>query len=292
MSIPKSASTSSQFLDSFVKGAGVMVIQAPLVNGLNRVSVVSCYTNSPTIPAIQSIYSGAIDKKETSSFLHFQKGMTAHVVRECARLIYKPWGLAVLKPRLDEHYLRQGAWGAFKSSLIFSSVLSLFEMAINPADTLRTVWQSGKSLRGSLTPGQSLVKHLYAGSWGNGGRQFTIWMGYSVSDRLCTDLMEKHTSINPHNFPGILIKSLPVSFLFTLPSWGFERVKNELQYRPELIAKAKKFGQSRYRIGFRNILKKQGFKGLCRGFIPKVWGNGVLAAGASFLVELGRKKKE
>ncbi len=270
-------------------GAPLMLFSAPIVNSCNRISVVECHNGCSSRRAIQQIYQGTVDLKKNPSLWHFQRGLGAHLAKEIPRLTFKPIGLMWLKPELDDHYRKQGRAGDIKASLIFSGALSACEIAINPVDTCRTVWQSGQKVKNLVGVGQSLGTRLYAGSLGNGVRQFSIWMGYSAADRLCNEKLEQH-GYDIYSLKGISIKALPESFLFTLPAWLPERIKNELQYRPHLIEKAKANHRSRYSMSVEYIYRTQGIQGFCRGFLPKVCGNGVLVAGANILVALRQKQ--
>ncbi len=164
-------------------------------------------------------------------------------------------------------------------------------MAINPVDTLRTVWQAGNNVTASLKPGQSLARHLYAGSLGNGARQFFTWFCYAYTVKVSTDVMKSTTNVDPHSITGIFLRSYPQSFGLTTSVYLFERLKNELQYHPSLREKAMENRSYRYFTAFKHVIQTQGWRGMARGFYPKVLSNAVLIFGANILFEQGRKRR-
>lgn len=274
----------SQYLDSFLKGSLLMFAQSPFVNACNRVSVVGCHENLSTIRAAQRIYSGVIDRANHPSLWHFQRGYRAYIGKELARLGFKPWGLIVLRPALYKHYEGEGELGALKAGVCFAGFLSLFEGVIQPADTVRTLWQSGKTIRGSLASNQSLMRYLYAGAFANISRQFNVWLSYTVSHRFFNRITQNFLG-KPHAFSRKMISAVPVGFCVTLFSYPLERVKNELQYHPKLIEQAREQKKSRYRVGLQNIIKTQGMKGMTRGFFAKGLGICALVVGVDALEE-------
>jgi hypothetical protein len=207
--------------------------------------------------------------------------VSGHLTKEIARLGFKSTGI-VMKPSIDDHF-KKDSHGKIKADLIFSVTLSLSEMVINPADTIRTMWQAGKKIQ-DLPKGQ-VLSHLYKGSGANGLRQFGTWLGFPFSERLWSRILEINTPLDPHSMAGIAVKSLPQSFQITIPVWIFERLKNELQYHPNLIHDN---GKYRYLSAFTHIKSNQGWMGFTRGFIPKVWSNYFLIMGANYLLEQGR----
>ena len=264
-------------------GGKIMLLQTPIVTGLNRVSVVCCYRNLSVAKSIEEIYRGEVDGLKKSSSIHFLKGVSGHLAKETSRLGFKTFGL-IGKPSLDHHFQHEPS-GKIKSDLIFAGGLSLAEMLINPADTVRTMWQAGEKL--SLIERRKVPSHLYKGSGANGLRQFGTWLGFPLSERIWTKVVETTTSVDPHDISGIALKAIPQSFQITTPIWVFERLKNELQYHPSL-SDIKKRG-SRYRVAFNHVLRTQGWAGFCKGFIPKVGSNAILVIGADYLLEQGRK---
>ena len=272
--------------NGLIIGGKIMLLQTPVVIGLNRVSVVCCYLDLPTKKSIQAIYLGEVDGLKKSSLIHFSKGISGHLAKEISRLGFKTFGL-LGKPSLDRHFQSDPS-GKVKSDLIFAGGLSLAEMLINPADTVRTVWQAGESL--SLIEKGKVFSHLYKGAGANGIRQFGTWLGFPLSERVWTKVVEENTSVDPHSLSGIALKAVPQSFQVTTPVWGFERLKNELQYHPTLNKTENR--SSRYMVAFNHILRTQGWAGFCRGFIPKVGSNAILVVGADYLLEQGRKAQK
>lgn len=264
-------------------GSAIMLAQTPLVTALNRTSVVSCFRNLPMLQAVRHIFQGKEDLPKGPSATHFFKGVSGHLMKETARLGFKASGL-VLKPQIDHHFAGDPS-GKLKSDLIFAGGLSVAEMAINPADTVRTMWQASGKLK-EVEKGK-LTAHLYKGSVANGLRQFGIWLGFPASERTWSKVVDETTSLDSHSVTGIAVKSFPQSAQITAPVWVFERVKNELQYHPEWDKTEKK--SSRYLRAFHHITKTQGWRGLFRGFGSKTLSNAILVVGSDYLLEQGRK---
>lgn len=260
-----------------------MLLQTPILTGLNRISVVCCFHNLSMAQSIDEIYQGKVDGLKKPSSIHFLKGISGHLTKEVSRLGFKTFGL-LGKPSLDRHFQNDPS-GKIKSDFLFAGGLSLAEMMINPADTVRTMWQAGEKLN-HIEKGK-VLSHLYKGAGANGIRQFGTWLGFPLSERFWTQVVETNTSINPHDISGIALKAIPQSFQVTTPVWIFERLKNELQYHPNLNNTGQK--NSRYLAAFNHILRTQGWAGFCRGFISKVGSNAILVIGADYLLEQGRK---
>lgn len=260
-----------------------MLAQTPFVTPLNRISVVSCYLNLSMKESAKKIFHGKVDLVHQCSLRHFFRGVSGHLFKETARLAGKSTGL-VLKPQLDSHFGKSLS-GKLKSDALFAGSLSSWEMVINPADTLRTMWQAGEKLR-QVEKGKRL-SHLYKGSLGNGFRQLGIWLLFPGSERLWSTITEKMTPLDPHTISGIAVKAFPQSFHITAPIWIFERLKNELQYHPALHQSATSY-KSLYLTAFRSILQRQGWQGFLRGLMPKVGVNTILVIGADYLLERGR----
>jgi hypothetical protein len=267
-------------------GGKIMLLQTPMTTALNRVSVVCCFRDLSMAQSMKAIYRGEVDGLKKSSSIHFLKGVSGHLAKETSRLGFKTFGI-MGKPSLDHHFHNQ-SFGKIKSDLLFASGLSLGEMLINPADTLRTMWQAGEKL--SLIEKGKVLSHLYKGAGANGLRQFGTWLGFPPSERGWSKVVEKTTSIDSHSLSGIALKVIPQSFQITTPIWVFERLKNELQYHPNLNALEKR--SSRYMAAFSHILRTQGWAGFCRGFLPKVGSNAILIGGADYLLEQGRKTQK
>lgn len=274
-------SYSSKILNGISQGVAIMLWQTPVVTGLNRVSVVSCYKNIPMVKSINQIYQGSVDSAKSPSIKHFLRGISGHLTKEIVRVSFKASGI-VMKPSMDE-YFRNDIWGKIKSDLIFSGSLSVAEMLINPADTVRTMWQAGEKV--SDIPKGKIFSHLYKGSGANGLRQFGTWLGFPTSERIWSKILNDTTSLDSHSIVGIAVKSFPQSLQITTPIWIFERLKNELQYHPDLMRDTTK---RRYVCAFNHIRSNQGWVGFVRGFMPKVWSNYILVIGANYLLELGR----
>lgn len=282
MTAPSVSLIRSHILPAIQTGSLIMLAQTPFVTALNRISVVSCLENICMPNAVKYIYSGHADKIGFSSLQHFQRGVSGHLAKEVMRVSFKSIGIT-LKPKLDQHFGTTVA-GKVKSDLTFATSLSVAEMAINPFDTLRTMWQAGICFS-KIEKGKR-ISHLYKGSLANGARQFGVWLIYPITDRLWSNIL-KDSPIDPHSNMGIAVKSLPQSVQITTPIWIFERLKNELQFRPTL--KSSSNSLSNYKATFNHILTTQGPKGFFNGFIPKVLSNAILILGANYLLEQGRR---
>ncbi len=261
-------------------GALIMMAQTPIVTSFNRVSVVCCRYNLTMQESIRQIFRGTIDNAPKPSIKHFLKGVSGHLAKEFARIVFRGPAF-VLKPRVD-HYFKDSSFGKMKSDLLFATALSGTEIFIHPADTLRTMWQANEKISFRK---KGIISHLYKGALASGARQFGIWIGFPFSERVWSKVIEDKTRLDSHSISGILIKSLPQSIQVTASIWIFERLKNELQYRPILNNEGKK---NSYAKTFEEILQRQGWRGLIRGFMPKVWSGTVVVIGANYLIEQGR----
>jgi hypothetical protein len=260
---------------------GLMLIQAPVITSFNRISVVCCRYDLTTIQAVQNIFHGKIDGEKGSSLKHFTKGISGHLTKETARLIFKSSGI-VLKPRVDEKF-KHKPFGKLKSDLFFASSLAFSEMLINPFDTIRTMWQANENIKD--IPKGKLISHLYKGAIANGMKQFGLWFGFPLSERVWSHVLEKTTNIDPHSICGIFVKAIPQSIQISAPVWLLERVKNELQYKTQLQYQ----DGSRYKTAVRNIFLQQGLKGFIRGYPSKILSTSCLVIGADYLLERVRK---
>jgi hypothetical protein len=289
MTIGSNDSLLAQMTRGVANGTAVMAIQAFPVNALNRISVAACSQNCTAIEATRRIYRGVIDRANPS-WIHFQVGLAPYVIKEASRLTFKTAGVSLLKPRLEKHF-KNDPHGVLKTSVIFAGTLSCFEVIINPVDTWCTRWQSGRSIKMvyQSLPLISFVKYLYNGAGANGVRQFGQWVGYSVSEDMSNRWLITYTSIDPHSFLGIGLKSWPQSLFLTLPVYPLQRFKTELQSHSGLARKAEIEKRKRYVFVFKHIMKEQGVTGIFRGFFPKVLSNAFLVAGVSILLEQGRK---
>jgi hypothetical protein len=265
-----------------IKTAGsLMLIQSPVVTSFNRISVVCCRYDLTTIQSVRKIFHGKIDGENRSSLKHFTKGMSGHLAKEAARLIFKSSGI-VLNPRIDEKW-KHLPFGKLKSDLFFASALACSEMLINPFDTVRTMWQANEKIRD--IPKGKRMSHLYKGAFANGTKQFGLWFGFPLSERVWSHVLEKTTNIDPHSILGIFMKAIPQSIQMSAPVWLLERVKNELQYKTQLHYE----DGSRYKTAICNIFRQQGVKGFVRGYPPKILSTSCLVIGADYLLERGRK---
>jgi hypothetical protein len=273
----KISSTTKKIINAFSSGATIMLIQSPLVNAFNQWSVVACRYNLSTLQAFRHIFYG---NAMQPSILHFRAGMGGHLSKEFPRVLFKSTGLYILVP-----YLSTQPLSPVTRELIFAGTLSSAEMIINPMDTWQVNVQAGKPLETSF-------RALYAGSLGNGARQFITWWGFGYSNRKLNELLPKYAQIDPHSPLGIGAKTIPQALFLTSITYGIERVKNEMQYNSRVytdILGKDKTNKSKYVKAASNILLSQGFLGFTRGFFPKVGGNAILAAGSNILIEKGQQ---
>ncbi len=281
-------STAEKIGVGFFKGVAITLLSSPFVNGFNRASTIACKENCSSISAIRRIYSGALDNKP-ASFTHFLIGMKPYLWRETTRVFAKSWGLTLFKPELEKKY-KEDPYGALKTNLIFSTVLSGFDVAIHPLDTCANAWYGSGTLKKQFAGKCKLdiAKELYSGAGINGGRQWLQWLLYATSEEQCSQWMETHTKIDPHKIEGIAMKSFLQSFLF-IPLYPLHRCKIELQNNPELLKKAKSEKKYRAVVIVDNVLTTQGKMGLWKGVLAKVASNFFLMIGASILLQQGRK---
>ena len=271
-----------QAISAFGKGFLIMGLQTPFVNPLNRISIVSSNTGFSSLKATKEIISGRIDNPTNpkSSFWNLHKGISGHLAKEIPRLSFKPFGAVILKPKIDEAFPSS----PLKSSLVFASMMSLMEMVINPFDTIRVRLQAGQPLK-TLFP--QPIKQLYAGSLGNGARQFGTWGVFNFSGAHLDRFFSTLTTLDTKSFDGMATKSLIQAALLTTTVYPtFERLKNELQYNLSL----KKVTSSLYKTTFTNIITKHGVIGLTHGLLPKIFSNAILVYGFNWLVENGKPK--
>ena len=271
-----------QAFSAFGKGFAIMCLQAPFVNPLNRLSVVCSNTGYSTLFGLREILAGRIDNQQAPkrSLWNLQRGLPPHFYKEIPRLLIKPPGAAFLKPKVDEMFPSS----PLKASMVFASIMSLMEIVINPFDTIRVRLQSGQSLS-TLWPNP--MKQLYAGSWGNFWRQFGTWGIFSFSGNYLDRALLENTTLNTKSFDGMAIKSMIQATLLTCAVYPiFERLKNELQYNPNL----KKEGLSLYKAAFEGVIQRSGARGLAHGLLPKILSNFVLVYGFNWLIENGKAK--
>lgn len=271
----------SKVMNGIQQGVGIMFLQTPAVTAFNRISVVSCCYNLSTAESIRQIYQGSIDGQKNASIKHFMRGVSGHLIKETARVGFKSCGL-VMKPSLDQ-FFKDSPFGQVKSDLIFSGSLSVAEALINPADTLRTMWQAGESF--AAIPKRKVLSHLYKGAAANATRQFGIWLQFPFSERYWSRIFKDYTLIDPNSPLGIVLKSAPQAVQISSPVWIFERLKNELQYHPSSIKP-----KTRYGYAWKTIVQNQGYKGFMRGFVSKVGTYYVLVIGANYMLQLGKKQ--
>lgn len=265
----------------WIAGETIMIAQAPFVSALNRISVICARYNLSMGASGAQIFHGTFDQAPPSS-LHFLKAFKEHLAKEQLRLVFKTMGL-VKKPEMDQ-YFGSTRMGMILSDISLASVTALGEMAIQPVDTLRTM-KYGTTLLSSVKTG-TRIAHLYKGSAASGATQFGLWVGYPLSERFWTRIVDQHTSVGSHSLTGMALTSLPQSLQITLPIWLPLRLKYELQYKPDLLDPHNP--TSRYTQAFRHIVETQGYPGILRGLIPRVWSNAILVVGANYLLNLGR----
>jgi hypothetical protein len=249
-----------------------MLAQAPAVAGLNRISVVSCAQDLPSVKAAQAIYTGVVDAAPRPSPRYFLRGLSGHLMKETCRLMFRA-PLLVAKPKMDETI------GCGRSDLAYAGLIVAGEMIVHPFDTMRVMWQAGQRL--CAIQGSKFL-HLYKGAAANGAKQFITSLMYPSSERLSSQAVRQWTPLDPDSVAGIALKAPAQSLFLTSLVWGPERVKNELQYR----LTAQRFG---YWNGLRCILTTQGPRGFLRGFAPKWAANSFIIAGANILLAKGRE---
>ncbi|MBS0625953.1 MAG: hypothetical protein JSS32_07880 [Verrucomicrobia bacterium] len=283
---PTQPSMSQKMWNGFLLGTQVMVVQTPLLNALNRVSAICCRDNISMWRAIDWIHEGAIDGMRKRSIAHFGVGMGAHLFRETNRVFFKSMGL-LFKPTLDEHF-RNSPYGKQKADWAFSGSLAVAEIAINPADTLRIMWQANENL--SMVRKGERISHLYKGAGANGVKQLGVWLLYSKSERYWSRVVVDLTGLDPGSPAGIALKSLPMSLHIGVPVWVFERLKNVLQMNPSLMHHTNT--KYRYVAAWRQVLGTQGAKGLLRGLAAKTLYTAFQAMGANYMLEEARKAQK
>lgn len=153
---------------------------------------------------------------------------------------------------------------------------------MHPLDTVRTIRQAGEHLSAK----KCTLSFLYKGAVANGSRQFVAWLGFPISERMASNIIEKTTSIDPHTLSGIGLKSPLQSLLMTSSFWIFERLKTELQCYPHLATEK----TGRYQAALKHILKRQGCSGLMSGFPVKVMSNMFPIASANYLIEQSKHR--
>jgi hypothetical protein len=267
----KEDSTTKKIKSSLMLGAGVTLVQSPVLTALSNMSVVAWRNKLSTTEALSFIYAGKVSGKGASA-KNFCVGIGAHLGREAPRLLLKSTGLYMYKPWLDNQF------PPFLANILFAGTLTAADTLVNPFDTWRVNIQAGIPLEKSLS-------RLYAGSLGNGLIKFGIWWGYSFSGRHLDDGCRTYTFIDPHSHIGITIKSIPQGFFLTSFLNPVECIKNELQCSAE---KTPSFG-SKYTQAISKVYKTEGFRGFFRGFIPNMGRCTVLSLGMNMLERSGRR---
>jgi hypothetical protein len=281
-----------QLFSGFIMGTILVAATAIPVNAFNGVCVRACRDNITSFQAMLSIYR---NNASCPSPHYYLNGMKANLIKEMARLPMKTLGLTLLKPELERHFLgKNDRWAAFKAHMIFSSLMSMCEMVVQPADTLCTMIQAEQKVTETFGPiSKSLLfRNLYSGALATGFRQLGYWSGYSVLEQTANSFLEKHSKINPHSDIGIIVKSWPQAVILSAPIHIFHRLKTELQIKPSLRNKAAEEKKRCYKVVTHEIISSQGLKGLARGFFAKASGNSFLIMGVSKLLELGRVSLE
>lgn len=258
----------NQVLDGIKLGTGMMLMQAPVVNFFNNASVIACKKDLKWRQAYSEVYWRGASHSAYPSMLNFLCGIQAHLAKEAPRLLFKPAGLYSLKPWLDEHFSRQYA------ILLFASALSLAEILVNPADSIRVQRQSRKPVDYSF-------KTLRKGSLGNGTRQFFTWSLFSSVSGLVDENVLKPHKIDLSSPQAFAIKGILVATSLGL-IYPIERVKNEIQYSTN---------PGGYVGTARSIYRRGGVSLLFCGVGPKIISNAIQATGASALVAMGSQKK-
>lgn len=282
-----STSFFSQAVEACQLSSKVMLLTAIPVNACNLVSVVCCHHNLTTCQAISNIYSGKVHGG-TPSTRHFLTGISGHLLKEMPRQVIRVGVLTFAKPGFEKYYHdRKDAHATLKTAILVSLLWGAGAAAINPFDTLRTMWQTGKGVRESLEPNQSLFRHLYAGALANGLRHTAAAWTFSYSE-LAADRCVEATPFDPHSMAGIVLKS-PIQGVITTTVVFFpERLKNVLQLYPRVKEQAREERKSAYIRAFDHIVSHQGGRGLTRGLIPMMGSITLLTAGANYLLEAGR----
>lgn len=117
-------------------GTGMMLCQAPFVNVFNAISVTASKQSTNSIKSCHLLYLGTQFNQNGPSIFNYFRGMSAHLLKETPRLVFKPIGLYTLKPWLDSNF------SPLSSALFFATALSIGEVIINPADAIRVQRQS------------------------------------------------------------------------------------------------------------------------------------------------------
>jgi len=280
--MPEPISFKDQATSAFIKGSIIMGIQTTGMHPLNRMSVVQSQTGKSISQVAKAIFSGKIDDpiNPKKSFVNLYKGISGHVLKETVRLTFKPFGVVFLIPELNRIFPSS----PLKASLSFAAVMSIFEIIINPADTIRVRLQSGQPLK-SLWPNP--VKQLYAGSLANGARQFGTWGVVNFSGTHLDRIFSEHTKLNTRTIDGMVPKSCIQAVLLTTVAYPpFERIKNELQIHASLS----KGTTSPYKAAINNIFKRRGIVSFMDGFTPKILSNCIMVYGFNWLLENGKPK--
>jgi len=248
-------------------GTGMMLMQAPAVNFFNTVSVVACKKDLRGSAAYLDVYKGGNIHAPHASMLNFLCGMNAHLAKEAPRLLFKPAGLYTLKPILDVNFNPQYA------IFLFAASLSLAEILVNPADSIRVQRQSGKPIDYSFSA-------LSKGSLGNGARQFLTWSIFGSVSKFVDEKILKPNQINPSSSTGLGINGIFVAMSL---GWIYpiERVKNEVQYMA---------AHQGYMATARSIYKRGGVSLFFCGVGPKILSNIIQATAASALVSMGNTR--
>jgi len=267
-----------QVMSTCKMGFAIMALQTPIVHPLNRMSVIGSDRGYSFYQSLHAIFKGTIDKQQPS-LLHLYRGISGHVAKEVSRLMFKPLG-ALFKPKIDETF----PLNPIKAAAVFAGIMAIMEMMINPFDTIRVRLQKGEPLS-SLYPRP--IKQLYAGSMGNGVRQFGTWGIFYLSGSHLDKLFRDQLNLDTQSIEGLIMKSCVQATLLTSVVYPlFERLKNELQCNPALLQET-----TPYKAAFRQILQIKGPYGLLHGIAAKILSNAILTIGFNGLIEISRPAK-
>lgn len=256
--------------EAILAGTTLMLVQSPLTNAFNGVSVfASRYHLSWAAPYL-AIYHGLYTNDNTSVY-NFTRGLGAHLTKESLRLLYRPITLHQFKPWLEQQNMHP-VWATF----LFASILSIADMAIlNPADAIRVQRQATKRVEYTPTA-------LYRGALANGTKQFILWSKFSLISHLIDQYLIKN-GIDKTSLPAVFIKGATIAST-TLATFPIENIKNA-----KLFAAADRAPS--YPNIVRNLYARGGSVAFYRGIGPKMLASLVQSTGASAVIALGNKRR-
>ncbi len=276
-------------LRSIANNGVVTLGLAPFINPFFQASVMACKEGGNARAIVNKMYQGSANEvtfsktlvKPNSYSAILMRGIDAHLSKEFMRNATKGPGLYLYRPYLEEKYNSPG-----KVTIIYSGVMSVGEMIINPVDTWRVVRQGQSKMNIGFSS-------LYAGSLGNGVRQFLTWSGFTYCDQRMGHYLSAQ-GFDPLSYTNAALKAIPTGFAFTAASYPVERVKNELQLNYSRDYKDLVFG-SRYQAACKKVVGETNnpgkiFSQIYRGAFFKACGNSVLSFGASVVVCYGKRR--